>query len=645
MEKIPEKEFINNGGFATADPVEVHAGALKAFYRNGSLRYISAGKRELIRMIYPAIRDSNWLTLEPEIDGEKIVNNHSSFSVSIRCHYRNAEIDFLVEVLIEGKEDNSICLSMSGEALTSFWKNRIGFCVLHPVEGCAGTPCTVVHPDGTKSQKSFPELINPDQVFLNIAAMEWTAADSQCSLAFEGEIFETEDQRNWTDASFKTYSTPLALPYPVWVEKGTLIRQKVLFRVNNTTVQEKDAGNIVRIKINNEKSKKLPALGIGRASRRTLLSEKELRIIKAAGFDHLRMDIHLFIDGWELYADESVSEAEQLSCGCEMAFFFSDNFREELGKLMSWLKKQKSIKISCCLVYHKDHPATPALLADIVIPALLELKPEISTGTGTNANFAELNRLRPGDGYANTVCFSIHPQEHASDNQTLVENLAAQSMTVRSALCFADKRCIRISPVNIRRRFNANLTFYEEPSHDENYPANTDARIMSLFGACWTAISLKYICESEVAGVTYFETAGERGIIQGDHPSRWPADFPASAGTIFPVYNVFRFILGHRDFRVLKSLSSNPLISDSLVLSNDESIKMILVNFTGREQRVDVSGVCRVTKLLSLDQNSYIDAAGNPDWISGSEKIAAVQDDSVTLQPWSLIFAEGVPTD
>ena len=34
-----------------------------------------------------------------------------------------------------------------------------------------------------------------------------------------------EDQRNWTDASFKTYSTPLSEPIPVTVKAGTRISQ------------------------------------------------------------------------------------------------------------------------------------------------------------------------------------------------------------------------------------------------------------------------------------------------------------------------------------------------------------------------------------------------------------------------------------
>ena len=35
-----------------------------------------------------------------------------------------------------------------------------------------------------------------------------------------------EDQRNWTDASFKTYSTPLELPFPVELSAGEQIRQR-----------------------------------------------------------------------------------------------------------------------------------------------------------------------------------------------------------------------------------------------------------------------------------------------------------------------------------------------------------------------------------------------------------------------------------
>ena len=36
----------------------------------------------------------------------------------------------------------------------------------------------------------------------------------------EGDAFEMEDQRNWADASFKTYVRPLSKPRPYVIAKG-----------------------------------------------------------------------------------------------------------------------------------------------------------------------------------------------------------------------------------------------------------------------------------------------------------------------------------------------------------------------------------------------------------------------------------------
>ena len=48
--------------------------------------------------------------------------------------------------------------------------------------------------------------------------------DVKAEVRFEGDTFETEDHRNWTDASFKTYVRPLALPWPYVLQEGRDIR-------------------------------------------------------------------------------------------------------------------------------------------------------------------------------------------------------------------------------------------------------------------------------------------------------------------------------------------------------------------------------------------------------------------------------------
>ena len=45
----------------------------------------------------------------------------------------------------------------------------------------------------------------------------------QAELHFSGETFEMEDQRNLTDASYKTFCTPLRLPLPAQTRSGTRI--------------------------------------------------------------------------------------------------------------------------------------------------------------------------------------------------------------------------------------------------------------------------------------------------------------------------------------------------------------------------------------------------------------------------------------
>ncbi len=70
-----------------------------------------------------------------------------------------------------------------------------------------------------------------------------------------------EDQRNWTDASFKTYCTPLEIPYPVEVAKGTKISQKIRISVaDDLPVSPLRAGHAVLTLT--EKKSALPRLGV-----------------------------------------------------------------------------------------------------------------------------------------------------------------------------------------------------------------------------------------------------------------------------------------------------------------------------------------------------------------------------------------------
>lgn len=633
---------VKQTGTAVEFPAEafLKAGSLKVTYSNGALRYISTENHELIRMICSAVRDKDWLTISQQVLEEKIEAKENSFRISLKCLYTAEDINFSASYLIEGRQDSSITLTMEGNAMENSLKNRIGWCVLHPVEECAGENCLIEHTDGSTEQSVFPEEITPNLVFRDIKSMIWISNRIPCRVDFEGDIFETEDQRNWTDASFKTYSTPLSVPYPVTVEKDTRIYQKVVFRAEGHFDTETGQDEKTIIKLFPEETFRIPSIGICRSGRPSPISKNELKIIRAIRFDHYRVDLNLYNDDWLAKARKATGESSDLGYQLEFALFFDDNYSHQITSFIKWYSEKKPY-VSYILLFHKLYPTTPDQLALEVIPLLRETDPEVRIVTGTNANFAQLNRSRPGETGSDNICYSIHPQEHLSDNNTLVENLKAQEHSVLSAKKFSGDKEIIISPVTIQRRFNANKTFAELPWSGSGVPPQVDSRQMSLFGACWTAGSLKYLCEAGTDSITYYETVGERGILQGDQDSQWPLAFPSVKGMIFPAYHVFRYILGNKSLSGIKSTSSKPLIADCLALSDGKLARLILVNFTSSSQPVSLECCTGLFRIRTLSSQSYSEAASNQRW-TGIENEKIIKSQSIfSLEPYSINFIEG----
>ncbi len=104
--------------------------------------------------------------------------------------------------------------------------------VLHPA-GLAGKAATVTETTGRAFETRFPELIDPVQPMMNLRAITHAfAPGAAVECRMEGDTFEMEDQRNWTDASYKTYVRPLALPWPYALASGAPLDQSVTLTVS-----------------------------------------------------------------------------------------------------------------------------------------------------------------------------------------------------------------------------------------------------------------------------------------------------------------------------------------------------------------------------------------------------------------------------
>jgi hypothetical protein len=109
-----------------------------------------------------------------------------------------------------------------------------------------------------------------------------------------------------------------------------------------------------------------------------------------------------------------------------------------------------------------------------------------------------------------------------------------------------------------------------------------------LLAAGWTAASIKYLAESGVASVTYYETTGWRGVLETDEGSPRPDRFPSRPGQPFPMYHVFADVAEWKGAGVLPTHSSEPLVAEALAVRHKDRVHIIVANLTAQPQRVTV---------------------------------------------------------
>lgn len=616
------------------------AGSLDAFLEEGNLRYISFAGREIIRMIYPAVRIEGWLTVSPTISAMHLEVLSDRFVVQYTADYLQNEVHFRAKYRIAGGTDGTIDFEMEGQALSTFRKNRIGFCVLHPLDGCAGQACLTGHSNGSTSQRQFPQIISPHQPIVDITSMEWKAyGEIPVLLRFAGDTFETEDHRNWIDASFKTYCTPLSLPYPVTVQAGEKIYQKVHLSVKGTEAEPTKRPNLLT-EIRTGERMPLPAIGLGSSTRGSRLADGEVAVLHKLAISHLRADVYLFQPQWTEELEIAIADSARLGWPLEIALFFDEQPWQQANEFIQFCVGKKAA-ISHISILHRSVQATPDVLAETVLPLLRPAFPEVPLGTGTNANFAQLNRARPNM-MADYIVYSAHPQEHAFDNRTLTENLAALAHTVHTSKAIFPERQIAVSPVTIQRRFNANLEDFEPPTAPSEVPSQVDARLLSLYGAGWIMGSIKYLAGAGASRITLLETIAERGVWQGFQASRWPERFPAEAGMVFPVFHVLRFVLSKRDARVEFTHDSQPLQTGSLCIHHSEGISYVLANYTSSGVSVKLPVSSKEAGVRRMNYATYAQLSTDTDWLLNTSVIRADLTKAISLQPHEVCFVDGV---
>jgi hypothetical protein len=162
-------------------------------------------------------------------------------------------------------------------------------------------------------------------------------------------------------------------------------------------------------------------------------------------------------------------------------------------------------------------------------------------------------------------------------------------------------------------RFNPNATGPEPEPPPGELPPQADARQMSLFGAGWTAGSLKYLAESGIDSLTYYETTGWRGVMETAAGSPLPDKFPSPLGAVFPLYHVLADVGEFVGGEVVPARSSQPLQVDGLALHKGGRTRLILANLSAEVQHVTISNLPAQVRVRLLDETNVLAAMQSPD--------------------------------
>jgi len=569
-------------------PDTVVVGDISVTIDGADLRDIRWRGQEAVRRIYPVFQDRNWTnrlfviadrTVE-ETDGRVILTAHGTGSFDaaslrweVSASIGNSGIDYRFHATSDG----------------GFLRNRLGMCVLHPM-AAAGASVEVDHADGTTTEGALPLDISPNQPFFDMRAITHELPDgSQATVRLLGEVYEMEDHRNWTDASFKTYCTPISLPFPVEVRAGDAIDQavEVSFAPGMSMAKAPAAIQTDAIDITSTgEETRLPRLGLGVSSDDRGPSDNQLIALAELSLDHLRVSVQADDPRAMAQIAEAARQATAVGTRLRVASFCDQP--EQLTAFVDLAADTVEL-IDCWYVFSRHDKVTPDDWAGRARAALTDAFTTVPLGGGTDLYFTELNREPPDPRAFDILNFSINPQVHAFDDRTLVQNAMTQAVVAANAPRITNSTPLSVAPISLRPRFNPNATDPEADVSNTALPSDVDARQAGYFAANWTAMSIKYLAEAgTVSCVTYFETIGWKGIVESEGGSRDPLNFPSEPGQRFPVWETFAALSGVTTARTCRS--SDPEQVDALLVSGDSSERALIVNWTNRVRTVRIDG-------------------------------------------------------
>jgi hypothetical protein len=413
--------------------------------RDGSFGPFHCQGQEILRRIFVTVRDRDWREIAPS--HWHCTVDEAGHRVTVEARHTSDQVDFEWQGILKTSEDGrSVEFALEGKARRTMDICRLGLVVLHPVDAMVGAHLTAQGPDGTETWVVSSTIAaqpivegKPAAMLQPFTSLRIERENIGCwALEFDGDLFEIEDQRNWGDASFKTYCTPLRLGFPRQVRQGTRIAQRVALEFvparGNSRARDRAAPQGASSGI-------FPR--VGREWRGAVpLAVEEL------DWHHRYVDFAAYRVAAEISRLLEGCRTEQVEIGVVDAPTHDEDRGSEslMAALVSWIAAHRSRVARVLLSEADSSPASAASVADWRQALVAAGASDVQIFSATRGYFVEFNRassvtLGAADGMAFPLCATVH----GDDSLTIAENVAtignmadtARRLTQAENLCIA----------------------------------------------------------------------------------------------------------------------------------------------------------------------------------------------------------------
>jgi hypothetical protein len=617
--------------FGTEEPPvasrTLQAGAWSCTFADGAVRGLRWKGIEIVRGIAYLLRDTHWGTAPGRIEHLQLTQDAERFALRFELTMPLGGATLVARARIEGHADGRFEFVVDAAPDHDIDTNRCGFVVLHPA-GYAGQPLQITHTDRRAQATRFPREISPGQPVFDIRSMAYMADASTpvtCTLEADlpgrpDERYEMEDQRNWSDASYKTYVGSLLDPWPYRLPARQSFRQRIRVALGpeagTAAAQTAQTPARATVRIGAPIGTRLPAFGLGVPEGAAGLSDEERTAVAQLRPRWLWAQATLLRDGVqadlaalaELARDSDAAVQLDVLCPDGLAPQACARLAADLCTAAALVPQAVRL---CPVAYLKSYqpsdrwPDLPPL-EDYAAAARTAFA-SAQVGGGMVTGFTELNRKRQGPQGLDFIAHTTSPIVHAPDDASVMETLESLPQIAHSVRQIWPGLAHRIGPVTLAMARNPyGASTHPNPSGGRTALAAIDPRHQALFGAAWCVGYAAALVSSGLEVLALLDAHGPSGPLLARSQPGW------RRGAVVPAWQVAALLARASDGEALACQGLPAGLAGLAWRAPDGGIRLLVANTTSTAIAFSVD---RPMAGRALDASSFEAAVARTGWL------------------------------